>query len=193
MNIFCAGAGALGSNLVANLITQRQSPRITVLDFDKIERRNIQAGTQFYLPDQIGMSKVEALQYNLYKWFNKKIEIYDIKLTLKNCPITSSFDLIIDTFDNYDGRRLTQEIGKMYKIDLLHLGFSQLMTFEIAWDENYEVPSDNVSEIDICEMSGARSFIQLVAGLGGMVVQEYIKNNKKLNFVGNSYNVRKIV
>src|SRR3990172_2458045 len=74
MRILVCGVGALGSNLVASLVPYLKGQHeITILDKDFIEERNVQAGTQFYSPDQVAMAKVDALQYNCYKWFRREI------------------------------------------------------------------------------------------------------------------------
>lgn len=187
------GAGALGSNLVACLLPDlRGEGEITVLDFDKIEPRNVQAGTQLFFPEQVGMSKTEALQYNLYRLFNRRVEIIDQKLTATNLDILKGFDLLIDTFDNREARQLIQEFALKYKIPCLHCGFSERMTFEICWAEEYEVPSDIVSGFDICDMPGAAGFVRFVAALSANVVLDSLTNEKR-NFIGNRFSITKIV
>lgn len=197
MNILICGAGAIGSNLTARLASDLKGLHtITVLDKDIVEERNIVAGTQFYMPNQIGLSKVEALQFNIYKQFQKEIKIRNEKFngTIKNWH---DFDLTIDCFDNHYARHYIQyyyQIAKDSDIkeNILHLGFSNAFTFAIEWAENYTVPSDITTGFDICEMEGASSFVNMVASLGGLVVQEFLTKKKKIDIIGNKFSFKKI-
>ena len=203
MKILICGVGAIGSNLAALLACDLKGEHeITVLDKDAIEERNVQAGTQFYQKDQIGMSKVEALQYNIYKWYERNIDIEGESflawpVVLENGLFDKQdFDLVIDCFDNQKARQNLQDGWKEYGIEdewsLLHLGFSDQFTFAIEWAENYEAPSDIKSDFDICTMSGASSFVKMVASLGSLVIQEFIKDGKKMEFIGNKFTRREI-
>ena len=118
------GIGAIGSNLAALLaVDLRGEHEITILDKDRVEERNIQAGTQYFLPFQIGELKTEALQYRIYKDFSKEIEeVINEKVTQDNArELVRGFDLIIDCFDNFEARKAIVEAS--VDIDCLHLGF----------------------------------------------------------------------
>ncbi len=197
--ILILGAGALGSNLAANLVADlRNEVDITVLDYDMVEQRNTQAGTQFYMPDQIGQFKVDALQYNVYKWYEKEISTWNLKLEKDKfsagsfvwSDIVGKFDLVVDCLDNYEARRLIQDLKE--EIEILHCGFSDKLTFEIGWAENYEVPDDNRHAKDICEMQGAGSFVKMVAALASRVALDFITEGRKRDFIGNRYSIREV-
>ncbi len=196
--ILILGTGALGSNLAANIAADlRNEVDITVLDYDTVEERNVQAGTQFYMRDQIGMKKTEALQYNIYKWFGKQIEILtemlndEVWFTNRH----TEYDLVIDCFDNENSRQLVQDYFSLNTLDfnLLHCGFSDQMTFEVCWAEHYEVPEDKNNAKDVCEMLGAGSFIKMAAGAAAYAVNTYIFAGQKINMIGNRFSVRKMV
>jgi hypothetical protein len=209
--VLILGAGALGSNLTANLASDfRNEVDITVLDFDKIEERNVQAGTQFYMPNQIGQFKVDALQYNIYQWFGKEIKTRNEQFS--GHSTFGDYNLVIDCFDNQASRALIQKLWngvefvktKIGKVELeknnltdvfslLHCGFSPKMTFEISWAENYEVPEDSKNPVDICEMQGAASFIKTVAGVAGTAVGSFLNEEKKRYFIGNRFSVREMI
>jgi hypothetical protein len=206
MKILICGAGALGSNLAALLACDLKGEHeITVLDMDSVEERNVQAGTQFYTRDQIGLPKVEALQYNIYKWFEREIKITNyylepdtVGLILNpEAPISITelgfypYDLVIDCFDNYEARKLLQD-NMPTESSLLHIGFSDQFTFSIEWAENYKVPTDITSGFDICTMQGAASFVKMVSSLGSLVVQDFINSNKKREFVGNKFVITEV-
>jgi molybdopterin/thiamine biosynthesis adenylyltransferase len=186
MKILICGAGALGSNLTRLLVPDLKGQHeITVLDMDDIEERNVTPGTQWYSVEQIGIPKVEALQYNVYRWFEREIEVKNQNLNFSKLRDLADFDFIIDCFDNYFARNLLQHASQ--GIEVLHIGFSDQFTFEIEWAKNYQVPSDITSGFDICEMQGAASFVSSVASLGALVVQEYINKNEKISILGNKF------
>ena len=190
------GCGSLGSNLVANLSCDlRNQANITVLDYDTVEKRNVEFGTQFYMRDQVGMSKVEALQYNVYKWYGRKIDIIEKKY-LGDGSVSEfwGYDLIIDCFDNHEARSKIQINARFSskRMYLLHVGFSDQFTFAIEWSDNYTVPSDSISDWDICEAQGAASWIKMVSGLASLTVQQFVSKTEKLEFIGNKFTIRQI-
>ena len=200
MNILICGVGAIGSNLTARLVADLRGEHvITVLDCDVVEKRNVQPGTQLYTYDQIGHPKVEALQFNMYKWYQRKIKIIDDDITVLNA--LPAYDFIIDCFDNYHARERLQgmfDVGRYIKLedglpyDLLHIGFSDRFTFAIEWADNSSVPTDITSGFDICEMEGASAFVNLTASYGALVSEDFIINKKKIDLIGNRYSVNVI-
>jgi len=177
------GAGSLGSNLALDLIADVPELELTVLDFDIVEARNFRTGVQVYDPEQEGMLKVEALQLLAYLKFDKDIETRPVKLGERNLALLEGYDLVVDCFDNIFSRQLVKEGADEKGYEVLHAGFSGLKTCHICWNEKYEVP-DRDSFIDICELPGARSFIQSVSGLTSLVIQRYLRNAEKLEVFG---------
>lgn len=198
MRILVCGAGAIGSNLAALLaVDLRGDHEITVLDFDNVEERNIRAGTQFYTRDQIGQIKVEALQFNIFRNFERNINILNEELTEKNDAILAGYDLILDCFDNHKARSIVDLVWTAKPnsegVNILHIGFSDQFTYSIEWAENYQIPDDGEMTIDICEMLGAASFVKMVASLASLTIQEFIRDGKKKEFVGNKFSLREII
>lgn len=188
MKILILGAGAIGSNLTNRLVADLKGEHeITVLDMDTVEERNVIAGTQFYMRDQIGMSKVEALQYNIYKFHEREIEIIAKEFPSNRLMASNlnKYDLVLDCFDNQRARSWVQHGWvECSPVDVLHVGFSDQFTFAVEWAENYKVPDDIISGMDICEMEGASSFVNYVASIGSMVVQNYLKDGTKDDVLG---------
>jgi len=191
MKVLIAGIGAIGSHVCSNLVADNHGDwDITVLDFDRVEERNTR-GTQLYTHDFIGQFKTEALQYLVYKQYEKKIDIFNGDIH-KFLGVSTKQDLVIDCFDNYDARNTVQKNYKDFA-EVLHIGFSDQMTFAIEWAEHYNVPTDITSGIDICEMQGAASFVKYVACLGSLVVQEWVYNKKKRDFIGSKFTLHEII
>lgn len=192
--VLILGAGALGSWLASHLaIDLKDKVEITVLDFDKVEPRNWLAGTQFYRSEQRERTKTQSLAFNIYKWLGIGINTIEAQISKDNLNLLKNFDLIIDTFDNFDSRQLVHKHCQQEKLPCLHVGFSPERTFEIMWNKNYQVPSDRKGDFDICTAEGARSFVHLVSALASLVVQDYIQNGKRREFVGSRLSLAEIL
>ena len=192
------GLGAIGSNLLMELINIDPKAEFIGIDFDKVEDRNI--NTQAYFLHHIGMYKAQAMQIvigmkkNGIKYFPivKKINnIYkDINLFGANQVIGSRKDiLIIDCFDNAESRKLLEGID-----NCLHIGFSPQYTAEIIWGKNYNTPNNiPKDQDDICEMSYASSFIKYIVGFAGIVIKEYLETGNRNNYaILDKYKIRKL-
>jgi len=195
MKIYIFGLGAIGSNLLTNLIMDTKDVEFIIIDKDKVEVRNIQAGTQFYFRDQIGNSKVKALKMNVYNLFGKKISNIieqNINEMIVGNILYDKPDLVVDTFDNAVSRNMLGDFCKKTNIDCVHVGFSPQYTFEVTWNEDYPEQDGTNQGIDICEMIGARAFVQAVSGLASQVILQFIRDKKKINIAGNKF-ISKIV
>ncbi len=190
MKILICGVGAIGSNLAELLaVDLKGNHEITILDRDVVEERNVTPGTQRYTPEQVGLAKIEALQYNIYKWHEQNVDIRGEEISEKSSSPFYSFDLVLDCFDNTRSRGTLQTDWQFSSsgTPLLHVGFSDEFTFAIEWAEHYKVPSDITSGFDICEMPGAAAFVTSVASLAALVVQEYLATNRKMEIVGGKF------
>ena len=85
IHLMVCGAGAVGSNLVNNLVRQGIR-KITVIDFDRVEAHNV--GTQTYTESDVGMFKVEALQAEMFRAVGVEITAIRQKLTERNRCLT---------------------------------------------------------------------------------------------------------
>lgn len=165
----------------------REERNITVMDFDKVESRNLQ-GTQFYTPEVKDHFKTDALQYLIYKIFGKEIGFINEKLTETNVNLLSGYDMIIDACDNFEARSAITEACR--DIPCIHLGFGKY-TWSILWNEGYQ-PPETMTNFDLCELPGASSFVHMVAAVSSSVVQEYLKTGKQREFTGNKFSIREI-
>jgi hypothetical protein len=200
--ILIAGCGAIGSNLAHNLAHDIKDIKMYVLDRDKVEARNVQAGTQFYFRNQVGMEKSKALQINVYQSSGWRIAsiTHEILDEVSNWDIICKYlgvnnkhlkdILIIDCLDNAKSRNTVSKFtsGNMH---CLHVAFSPQFTYDIRWAAKDVVFDNTNKNIDICAMPGARSFIQYVSGVAGQVVHEFISTGKKNNFFGNRFIINK--
>ena len=184
-NVLICGIGAAGANVFMNLLYAYPNVNYTVVDFDKIEDRNVSPGTQPYTKTDINRPKTQALQRIAQMAKGKRIGAINAKLettkSIKDLVKEPKTTLIIDAFDNAKSRNLFLKLGKEYNV--LHVGFSAVLTGEAAWNEIYEpmTASKSDGDIDVCEMSIARPFIMALTGMASIIVANFMDNGEKLN------------
>lgn len=98
MKIGIAGAGGIGSNVAVHLV-RSGIESIKIIDFDKVEKSNL--NRQFYFYDQIGMYKSEAVKLNLERiGSSTKIESVNIKIEAENIEeLFNDCDIVVEAFD----------------------------------------------------------------------------------------------
>jgi len=94
-----AGIGGLGSNAAVALV-RAGIGRLVLVDFDKVEESNLDR--QYYFLNQIGKSKVDAINENIKKIDpNVKVEIYNFKLEIGSMyQLFKDVDVVIEALDN---------------------------------------------------------------------------------------------
>jgi len=108
-SVLCVGAGGLGSPALLYLAAAGVG-HIAVIDFDSVERSNLQRQTLFTEND-IGQSKAEAAADHLCA-LNPDIKItpYKERLSKENAEsLFQSYDVIIDGSDNFDTKFLVND------------------------------------------------------------------------------------
>jgi len=173
-NIIVCGCGAIGSNLIDNLLRQGFED-ITVIDFDRIEDHN--RGTQIWESREVGSLKTESMKRRAFVVSKTDLKSVPKKLTKENTKkfLSTGKDItiVIDTFDNSDSRRLLYDFCKNNdKVLCLHAGLFQDYA-EIIWNEAYNVPNDPTGP-DVCEYPLARNIILLCVAVTSEVLIRYI-------------------
>jgi molybdopterin/thiamine biosynthesis adenylyltransferase len=151
---FC-GAGAIGSNLVDNMVRQGFK-KVTVIDFDRVEDHN--RHTQIYGRRDIGQLKVAALKTAVFN--NMGVTMTDVGRKLEAANIEKYLKkntLVIDGFDNTESRKLVTDHCTKAKIPCLHVGLYKDIA-EVTWNAVYRVPQA-VEGLDVCEYPLARNII----------------------------------
>lgn len=179
------GIGAAGSNTFLHLLYSHPALNYTVIDFDNIENRNFEAGTQPYSKMDLNRPKTQSLQRIASTLKNKKIEALNKKINytkdISDLVKDPKSTLIIDAFDNAESRNLFIPLGKKYNV--LHIGFSATLCGEAVWDNTFEPMNASKADsgIDVCEMTIARPFIFALTSLASMAIVGFIENDKKDN------------
>ena len=154
------GAGALGSNLADNLARQGFQ-KLRVIDRDRIEEHNV--STQLYGAADIGAWKAEVLRNQLFRCVEIEVDAVTKELGERNArSLLKGSDIVVDTFDNSDSRRLVQQQCRDSKIECLHVGMYADYC-EAIWDKHYRVPKDVAG--DVCEYPLARNLVLLAVSV----------------------------
>ena len=185
--IYIFGLGAIGSNVLIQLIKKYPDYEFIGVDFDKVEERNL--NTQIYFLSHINIPKVQAVKAVLASKLKQfKYTAVQIKLesekdfsVIWGKKVLDKNDVIIDCFDNVTARNLMMTIKHD---NILHAGFSPEYTAEILWDKRYDVPGEvDPTKGDICTMTDAVSFIQYVTSLVAYTVGVFCDTGVKNNYI----------
>jgi molybdopterin/thiamine biosynthesis adenylyltransferase len=162
MQILVCGVGTLGGNLVEHLVrVQGDSLQIRVIDFDRVEQRNLR--NQPYFSHQVGKPKVTSLAENVYRISGQRLETHHKTLTAGNAERwLEGCDLVCDCFDNHAARLALQKACRKQGVPCLHLGLASDYG-EVIWDPHYQVPPD--SQRDPCAEPLSRSLALLTVAL----------------------------
>lgn len=143
--ITICGAGALGGNL-AEALARMGFARLKLIDKDRVEMRNL--STQPYSRAEVGAPKARALANTLYRAVQAKVEPAVVELTAKNAAnLLGGSALVVDAFDNREGRAAVSETARSLVLPCLHIGFSGDGLYGSGiWEPHYqilqEVPGD---------------------------------------------------
>jgi len=178
MRFVVCGAGALGSQLVDNLV-RHGAQRLVVIDRDRVEEHNI--GTQVYDRTEIGAWKVEALHARCFHATNVEIETVAKKLNERNiAKYLRGAGVVFDCFDNSASRRLVTEFCDSNSLPCLHLGVNADYG-EVHWNAGYRVPQD-VMEGNACDYPLARNLLLFVVAIGSEAVLRWVLHGEMENY-----------
>jgi len=179
VRLVVCGAGAVGSNLVINLV--RQGFRsIRVIDDDRVESHNI--GTQTYGCSDVGAFKAEVLQAEVFRAVGVEIEAERRRLTEKNVEkMLAGVNIVIDGFDNTASRLLVTESCRKNGTACLHVGLSADYA-EVLWNEDYRVPQDGAGGVDVCDYPLARNLSQFAVALASEALVRYVLTGQRQNY-----------
>ena len=172
------GAGALGSLTTDNLCRQGFR-RLSVADFDRVEPHN--AGTQLYGRGDVGAFKVDVLKGHCFRSTGVEISAFNRRLEERTvAKFLTGADVVIDTMDNAESRRLVSEHCRKAGLDCLHLGMNADYG-QVHWNEGYRVPAD-VAEGDVCDYPLARNLILAVVAVGCEALLGFLLGGSKQNY-----------
>lgn len=179
IKICVCGAGAIGSNLVNNLLRQGIN-NLTVIDMDRVEAKNV--ATQVYTLRDVGQKKASALKSLMHQATKKVLTTVDKELRQNNASkLLKGHDLVIDAFDNWESRSLVKKICTNLKIPCVHAGMSDNGFSEIKWNDSYSIPKVEVEQDDICDYPLAANLVHVTASILAEIVVQFITAGSKTN------------
>jgi molybdopterin/thiamine biosynthesis adenylyltransferase len=177
-DLVICGAGALGSLITDNLARQGFR-RLTVIDFDRVELHN--TGTQLFGKGDVGAFKVDVLKAHCFRNTGIEITAYSKRLEERTVKkFLTGADVVIDTLDNAESRRLVSDYCLQAALDCLHLGMNADFG-QVHWNEGYRVP-DDVVEGDVCDYPLARNLILILVAAGSEALLSYVLEGQKKNY-----------
>lgn len=181
--IIVFGLGAAGSNFLINMIHAHPTMLFSGVDFDFVEARNYEAGTQPYTKADLNRPKVQAMQ-RIISASRKVMSGHVIKIgstaQIEDIAGDPKNALLVDAFDNIEARNYFLPLKGKYHI--LHIGFSPSLTGEAVWAESYsEMTANGKSEFDVCQANIARPFIHGLTAISALIATEFIDTGAKKN------------
>jgi len=177
-NLVICGAGALGSLLTDNL-TRQGFRKLTVVDFDRIEPHN--TGTQLYGKGDVGAFKVDVLKAHCFRSTGIQITVQGKRIEERTVKkFLAGADVVIDTLDSAESRRLVTDCCSRTGLECLHPGMN--VDFgRVHWNEGYRVPED-VVEGDVCDYPLARNLILTLVAVGSETLLRCVPEGRKENY-----------
>lgn len=171
------GLGALGSNLLVQLVRQFPQLKYEGVDYDKVEDRNIRI--QAFFLEHVGALKAPALRTVLLRYVRKVDYNAVVKKVTEQVRLPDERTLVLDCFDNSASRKLVKGHP-----NILHLGFSPFYTAELVWDPDYDVPGDvDPNATDICQLQDAALFIHSFVNRAALEISSFIQDGTKKSFI----------
>lgn len=181
------GVGALGSHLV--LLGRNWPVNIRVIDFDRVEAKNIQS--QFHTKMGSGKNKAKALQAAMQGMFKVQIQAMSTKLMGNNqVPLLSESDLIIDCTDNFKAREIIQEYCADIALPCLHCCLSADGGLaRVVWTEHFAPDKEDEEGGATCEDGQNLPFHVQASALAAQIVQRFLEEGVKQSWQITPYSV----
>ena len=177
--IVICGAGALGSNAM-NILARQGFTNLAVIDKDKVEAHN--TANQLFGKGDVGAAKVRACANKMVREVGVRIEPIQKELIESNViKLFKNASLVVDTFDNFESRKIVKKTTEALNIGCVHAGMSDDGFSEIKWDSYYRVPEIEVEQDDVCEYPLAVNLVHFTVCLLVEVIVKYVDENKRVN------------
>lgn len=178
--IVIIGAGALGSHVA--LFLRNENVPITVVDFDRVEQKNILA--QFHTKMGLRKNKAKALQQSLAGLFDAHIYPVPHKLTIDNVDtVLDDASLVIDCTDNIEARNLIQGFVTDVDTPCLHGALSADGTFaRVMWAEDFVADAEGEDGEATCIDGEHLPFFAAAAAYLAIEAQRFLATGKKQSF-----------
>lgn len=169
-HIIVVGAGALGSHVV---LAARNVGPITVIDFDRIEMKNVQA--QFHGKMNVGQNKAVSLARIMQQVFGVKVEARSAQLREDNAEALLTGDnFIVDCTDNLAARTLIREFTLAKNIPCIHACLAGDTEYaRVVWSKGFTPDREDTGQAT-CEDSGHLPFYVMVSSVVVSIIRAYL-------------------
>jgi molybdopterin/thiamine biosynthesis adenylyltransferase len=188
MKVAFCGVGALGSSAAVLCRNLELEGRLLV-DFDKVESKNLLA--QAYVKQSLGKNKAEALKLQLLNFWGVRADAAPVRITPENADaVLGGSDLIVDAFDNRQGRLVLSELARRANKALVHAAVSADGTFGLVrWDERFSPDAEDVPGQATCEGGEHLPLLGVLSATLARAVQDYVKKREKWDAMVSLYGV----
>jgi tRNA A37 threonylcarbamoyladenosine dehydratase len=178
--VVLCGAGAVGSNLCDSLC-RMGFKKVSVIDYDRVELHN--TSTQIWGRRDVGQLKTSALKTAIFN--STGVVITDVPKKLEPSKVDKLIkkdgSVVVDGFDNIEGRALIMDHCQSNNIECLHIGLAQNSS-EITWNKDYRLPT-KVKGLDVCEYPLARSIVIMTVAIATEVLVRFIDTGVRNSYI----------
>jgi len=188
--IVVVGVGALGSHFT--LLARNFDAKLTVVDFDRIESKNIMS--QFHTKMGQGKNKAKALQQSMQGLFKTTIDVKPVRVTKDNIvQVLGGASLIVDCTDNFEARVLLQEYCSKWGAPCIHGCLSADGTLaRMIWTEHFTADEEGEEGQATCEDGANLPFHGIAAGMLAQIAQKYINTGVKQSYQMTPYSILRV-
>jgi molybdopterin/thiamine biosynthesis adenylyltransferase len=180
MNILFCGGGALGSHAV--FLARDLNHELAVVDFDRVETKNL--ASQWFVKQMIGKNKAAALKMQLFNFYGVKLHDFPVRLGTANVDaLLAPVDLVVECFDNAEGRRVVQDFVRAKPKPCVHAGLAANGEFGVVrWDDHFVIDEETEPGQATCEGRGFLPLIVRVATALVASVQFFLTDSSQVNW-----------
>lgn len=178
--VLLCGLGVIGSNVGYNLLMSDSDLKLSAVDADVVEPRNLLAQT--HSKQFVGQPKTDAFVAEIYMRTGKmpKGLFLKQKFTEKSTALLDKVTLVIDAFDNYPSRDAVQKLALSKPV--VHLGFGFLSDKPIGtilWSDLYRSSTDATKTIDVCEIGELTPWLKGAAAIMSLNIISYLHSGEQ--------------
>jgi molybdopterin-synthase adenylyltransferase len=177
--IFC-GVGALGSHAV--FLARDLPHELAAIDLDRVETKNL--ASQWFVKQMLAKNKATALKIQLLNFYDLKLHDFPVKLTALNVDaLLRSADLVVESFDNAESRRIVQDYVRAQRKPCIHAGLAASGEFGVVrWDKDFVIDTEASPGLATCEGTGFLPIILRTSSSLITSIQFYLADRTEVNW-----------
>lgn len=179
--IAICGVGALGSTAV--LFARNLGARFRLIDFDRVESKNLQA--QWFVKQSVGKNKADALRLQLANFYGVKAEARGVRLVANNAAeLLDGCAVAVDAFDNHDSRALLSGAAAAAGVPVVHAALAADGTFGLVrWDPRFTPDREDTEGQATCEGGEHLPVIGLVGATVARALAEHLAGGRSSDYM----------